>query len=338
MAINTMKSKTVVFTGKQRSQIIEDEISAPAPDEMLVRTTVSLISTGTECFCFRGEFDEDTVWSKWVKYPFYPGYSGVGEVMEVGGDISQFKKGDSVYTGGVHAEYQLVRPEGVIRLPEGITDEVASWSTLAFITQTAVRRAEHTMGDAAVVIGLGPLGQLVTQYLRIIGLRAILAVDTVPQRLAIAAQCGATGTFNGTAADARDFVSEHTEGNLADVVYDVTGNWKVFPTALPLARDFGRTVVLGDSPEPSKQHLSQDILTRQVTVIGTHNARLQPQYAHWTRDRQIALFYEYIKRGSFHLDDLITHRYQPDEAAQVYRQLLHNRSGTLGALFDWRLS
>jgi threonine dehydrogenase-like Zn-dependent dehydrogenase len=156
--------------------------------------------------------------------------------------------------------------------------------------------------------------------------------------LAIAAQCGATGTFNGTAADARDFVSEHTEGNLADVVYDVTGNWKVFPTALPLARDFGRTVVLGDSPEPSKQHLSQDILTRQVTVIGTHNARLQPQYAHWTRDRQIALFYEYIKRGSFHLDDLITHRYQPDEAAQVYRQLLHNRSGTLGALFDWRLS
>ena len=100
-----MKSKTVVFTGKQRSEIIEDEISAHAPDEMLVRTTVSLISTGTECFCFRGEFDEDTVWSKWVKYPFYPGYSGVGEVMEVGGDISQFKKGDSVYTGGVHAEY-----------------------------------------------------------------------------------------------------------------------------------------------------------------------------------------------------------------------------------------
>ena len=252
------------------------------------------------------------------------------------GDISQFKKGDSVYTGGAHAEYRLVRPEHVIRLPEGITDEAASWSTLAFITQTAVRRAEHTMGDTAVVVGLGPLGQLVTQYLGIIGLRAILAVDTVSQRLETAAHFGATATFNGIAADARNFVAEHTEGKLADVVYDVTGNWKVFPTALPLARDFGRTVLLGDSPEPSKQHLTQDILARQVTVIGTHNARLQPQYAHWTRDRQIGLFYEYIKRGVLHLDDLITHRYQPDEAAQVYRQLLHHRRGTLGALFDWR--
>ena len=132
------------------------------------------------------------------------------------------------------------------------------------------------------------------------------------------------------------FVSEQTEGRLSDVVYEVTGHWQVFPTALPLARDFGRLILLGDSPEPSKQRLTQDILTRQVTVIGTHNTRLQPEYAYWTRNRQIELFYKYIERRIFHVEDLITHRYQPNQAPEVYEQFLHDRSQTLGVLFDWR--
>lgn len=110
------------------------------------------------------------------------------------------------------------------------------------------------------------------------------------------------------------------------MVYDVTGHWQVFPTALPLARDFGRLILLGDSPEPSKQRLTQDILTRQVAVVGTHNTRLQPEYAYWTRNRQIELFYKYIERRIFHVEDLITHRYQPDQAPEVYEQFLCDRS------------
>ena len=110
----------------------------------------------------------------------------------------------------------------------------------------------------------------------------------------------------------------------------------MFPLALRLARDHGRAVLLGDSPYPSRQHLTHDVMTRQLTVVGTQNDRLQPQYGWWTRMRQMELFYSYLQRGQMRVSDLITHRYRPDDAPAVYRQLLADRSDTLGVLFDWR--
>ena len=198
-----VKSTTIVFTDQQKCEVLDEQVSNPSPDDILVRTVVSLTSTGTESFCYRGVFDTGTGWSSWVNYPFYPGYSAVGEITEVGSNVSSLKIGDRVYTGANHKELHLTRPENVVRLPDTISYEAAAWSTLATITQTAVRRAEHTMGDTAVVIGLGPLGQLVTQYLRTIGLGDILVIDTIPQCLATATRFGATAAFNGLAARRR---------------------------------------------------------------------------------------------------------------------------------------
>jgi threonine dehydrogenase-like Zn-dependent dehydrogenase len=48
------------------------------------------------------------------------------------------------------------------------------------------------MGDTAVVIGLGPLGQLIVQYLQVLGLREILAIDLIQPRLDRALKHGAT--------------------------------------------------------------------------------------------------------------------------------------------------
>ena len=225
---------------------------------------------------------------------------------------------------------------GLIRLPEGAGSEDAAWAALAFITQTGVRRAEHSLGDTAAVIGLGPLGQLVTQYLRAAGLREVLAIDTVPARLETALAHGATQAFHGSAADARDFVREHTEGRLADAVYDVTGHYAVFPHALKLARDFGTVVLLGDTPHPSRQHLTHDVLTRQLRIVGTHNSKLPGQHAHWTTEKQVLLFLEYVRRGQMRVADLVTHRYAPADAPRVYQELQENRAATMGVLFDWR--
>ena len=192
------------------------------------------------------------------------------------------------------------------------------------------------MGDTAVVIGLGPLGQLATQYLRVMGLREVLAIDMLRARLDIAIEHGATATFCGSAADAKDFVLEHTDGMLADVVYDVTGFYAVFPMALQLARRFGKVILQGDSPHPSKQHLTHDVLTRQLRVIGSHNQNLPPQYAYWITERQAKLFLQYLQRKQMRVSDLITHRFAPNEAADVYARLDSDRGGAVGVIFDWR--
>ena len=47
------------------------------------------------------------------------------------------------------------------------------------------------------------------------------------------------------------------------------------------------------------------------------------------------LFFDYVRRGQMRVSDLITHRFRPQEAAEVYRMLLHDRGATVGVVFDW---
>lgn len=333
----TMKSTAILFTAPGQVAVVEEDLRDPGEGEVTVRTIRSLVSTGTELICYRGERDEGTHWERYAAFPHRPGYCAVARVERLGPGVADLREGDRVCATIPHRQRANVTPAQLWApvVPETVSDDEAAWVVLAVITQTGVRHAEHVMGDTAVVIGLGPLGQLVTGYLRALGLEQVLAVDPVPMRLEAALAHGATAGLCAGAAEAREFVLEHTQGRLADVVYDVTGHFAVLPSALQLARDFGKVVLLGDSPHPSRQRLTSDILARQVKLIGSRSSRLPPQYAHWTPQRQATLFLDYVQRGQMTVGDLITHRFDPREAPAAYRALAEKREETLGVVFDW---
>ncbi|MEM7031916.1 MAG: zinc-binding alcohol dehydrogenase [Chloroflexota bacterium] len=328
-----MKSANIVFTGKQKAELREEAVPELPEDDLLVRTQLSLISTGTESICYRAVLEPGTHWAGWVKYPFYPGYSNVGVVEKVGSAVEGYQEGDRVFSTAQHRQYHIVKPP-VTKIPDEISNESAAWSKLSTIAQTGVRRAEIAMGDKVVIIGSGPLGQNLTQYTRLMGAEEVIVVDLVESRLAVATAHGATQTFMGSAADAVPFIKEHTHGQLADIVFDATGHFAVFPLALKLVRTFGTMMLIGDSPEPGKQVLTSDVVTRQITVRGSHNERLADE-REWHAGRQIELLYKYMARGQMRLDDLITHRHAPQTADDVYSGLLEDRSGTIGVAFDW---
>jgi threonine dehydrogenase-like Zn-dependent dehydrogenase len=219
-----------------------------------------------------------------------------------------------------------------------VSDEEAAWFGLAAIVQNGVRRAEHTLGDSAVVIGLGPLGQLVTQYLRVLGCWNIIAVDTAPARLEWARKHGATHTLQIDVATARETVREITEGRGADVVYDVTGHPAVLAPALTLPRNFGKVILLGDTGTPSQQHLTVDVVTRGLQIIGAHDGN-PPLHVNdhlfWTHRNMIRLFFEYVSRKQMNVADLVTHRYKPQQAPEAYELLRTSRDQAMGVMFDW---
>ncbi len=332
-----MKSLAIVFTAPRKVEVQEIEVPDPSPGQIMVQTLASLISTGTEGLCFNGDFDADSLWASAMKYPQHPGYSNVGRVIRVGAGVSQFKEGDRVFSTCNHRQFAVVAADHpkMAKLPAHTDTEDATWSWLTVVTQTGVRRAEQAMGETAAVIGLGPLGQLTVQYLRLIGLREVLAVDTVQARLDIAKAHGATAAFCGSAADARSFVEEHTDGKRADAVYDVTGHDAVLPFALNLVKTLGVVVLVGDAPHPSRQRLTHDVVRRQVRIAGTQNDFLPPQHAHWTAARQIPLFFEYLHRGQMRVKDLVSHRFAFADAPRAYALLHENRAATLGVIFRW---
>ncbi len=329
-----MNSTNIVFTGRQQAELRSEPVPELPADGVAVRTTVSLISSGTETICYRGESDSGSHWHQWVRYPFHPGYSNVGLVEQTGAAVSGFAAGERVFTSSHHHQVAITR--GVpVKIPDAVGDDSAAWSKLATIAQTGVRRAQLAMGATVVIIGLGPLGQLLSQYARVMGAEKILVIDPLPARLEVARAHGATHEFAGSAGDALPFVEEHTRGNRADVVFEATGHPPVLPLALPLAKRFGVVMLIGDAPNPSQQVLTSDVITRQISIRGTHNENLPGDQAEWSSERQVELFYTYLVRGVMKVDDLITARHSPAEAPAVYARLLHDRAASLGVLFDW---
>ena len=76
--------------------------------------------------------------------------------------------GERVFTSSHHHQVAIAR--GVpVKIPDAVCDDSAAWSKLATIAQTGVRRAQLAMGATVVIIGLGPLGQLLSQYARVMG-------------------------------------------------------------------------------------------------------------------------------------------------------------------------
>ncbi len=333
-----MQSLAITFTGPEAVELRRTPVADPGPGEVLVRTIKTLISTGTECICYAHLIEPGTNWERMVQYPFAAGYSHAGVVEAVGDGVSAPVIGDRVASFHNHRQFACGPAEGFLRIPEGVSDEAGAFYALTTVVQNAIRKAAHELGDTVVVIGLGVLGQLVVQYARLCGAREVIAVDLSETRLTMAASHGATETLCMDAEQAREPLAELTDGRLADVVYDVTGNPQVFASAQRLARRFGRLVLLGDTGTPSRQHLVNDFLWRGLHIVGAFSGDPPPEatdHHFWTRRNMALLFFDYLRRDQMRVDDLVTHRFSPKDAAEVYPLLLRDRGETVGVVFDW---
>jgi 2-desacetyl-2-hydroxyethyl bacteriochlorophyllide A dehydrogenase len=333
-----MKSLNVVFPSPGEVRVDVQEVTPLGATEVLCRATRSLLSTGTESFCLAGDFDAGTLWEEWVKYPFAPGYSMASVVVDVGSEVTRFRVGDRVASATPHAELFAVDERNAVRIPDDVTDEQACWMSLACTTQLGVRRAQLELGETVGVVGLGLLGQLVVQYLRLSGAARIVCIDTASERLELARENGATHVILASASDARQHVIDLTEGGMLDVVFDITGRHEVLAAASTLVRPLGRVILLGDTPSPSKQHLGPRIVGDSISILGVH-ASSAPEVAtyrdRWTLQAMTELFFEFVGTGRMNVDALVSHRFGPSEAPDVYAELQVNRSAYLGVIFDW---
>ena len=308
-----MESLNVVFTGKDQVEVRREPVPALQSGQILVESQCTLISTGTEGIVLGRKFAAGTHWDDWVKYPFVPGYNNAARVLEVAPDDSSSR---------------------LSSIPSAISDEEAAWFGMAYIAQVGVHTAKHELGDAGVIVGLGLLGQLVTQYVRNLGAREIIVNDTSEMRLEMAKSHGATHVLKTGVEDARDRVLELTGGKGADVVYDATGFPAVFAPALGLVRKFGKMLLLGDAGTPSEQRLTPDVVTRGVRILGAHDGHApgkETDHNRWTQRNMTDLFFTFLERGQMRVADLITHRYAP----QAYQMLQTNRATAMGIVFDW---
>lgn len=342
-------AQAVVFPEPGKVLVERREVRQPAPGEVLVRSVCSLVSVGTELIALRGAFSPGTHWADYVRYPFPPGYSTVGRVEALGAGVETLSEGELVFMMATHASHHLAQADGCAPLGPALAAGDAAWSALAGIAYVAARDAHYVLGDSVAVVGAGPVGQLSVRWARVAGASRIVAIDPVAQRLRLATAGGATDSLAMPAGASADALRRLNEGRLPRVVIDATGNSDVFADALALVGDHGRLVLVGDTGSPERQHLSSDLITRGLTVVGSHGRHLPravgldgPGGAGGAGALQRAatvrfasLFFELLADGRFGLDGLVTHTFPAEDCAAAYQLAQQHPEQVVGILLDW---
>lgn len=280
------------------------------PGGILVRTTCSIISPGTEKMKVeqarmsllqkaRARPDQvrkvlDTArtlgWkSAYAKVknrlesPTPLGYSAAGVVVAVDPLNTRFRVGDRVACGGAecafHAECLSVPDLLASPIPEGVEDWQAAYTTLVAISMQGVRQTDCRIGDRVLVIGQGLVGLLVTQLLRVSGAR-VMASDYDQSRLRIAEAMGAEQIVNPETNSIKDYIAEWTGGEGVDaVVICTSGKGKgIIEEAVSGMRERGMIVIVGnyDAELSWKEAYVKDIQVRYSKSYGP--GRYDPSY------------------------------------------------------------
>jgi 2-desacetyl-2-hydroxyethyl bacteriochlorophyllide A dehydrogenase len=325
-------ARRLVFPAKQEVLIEPFDPGKPGKDQVLIRTHLSLMSTGTENIVFNRLFDPGTHWDHWVKYPFYPGYSSVGMVEEVGEGVEHVQKGQRVAFRAGHRSVAVENAAGCFPIPDGIPSEQAVWFALAKITFHGALAARYALGDSALIVGAGPIGQMSLRWARAAGCTPIIVVDPAVHRLPLAEAGGASVVVTLPIGEAREAVLAAGGGKLPRVVVDSTGNAMVFAASLGLAANRGTVVIMGDTGVPTRQALTSDVITRGLTIVGAHDGHNTGEWNDATISR---LFFSLVASGRFPMSGLTSHVFAPDQAAEAYATANRDRALTMGIVFDW---
>lgn len=212
---------------KGGSSIVESPVPRDNKKHLIINTTTTLISAGTERMLVdfgkanlidkaRSQPDKvkmvlekvqtdglmttlDAVKSK-LAQPLPLGYCNVGCVHSLGKEVDGFKVGDRVVSNGPHADVVRVSKNLVAKIPDSVSDEEASFTVVASIGLQGIRLANPTMGECFVVTGVGLIGLLTVQMLRAQGCR-VLAIDYDQAKLELAKEFGAETCNPGKGED-----------------------------------------------------------------------------------------------------------------------------------------
>lgn len=279
------------------------------------------------------------------------GYSAAGVVIELGEEVEGFAVGDRVACAGAgianHAEVIDVPVNLAVKIPEDLETGIASTVTLGAIAMQGVRRAQPTLGETFVVVGLGILGQITAQMLSANGCR-VIGVDLDSRRIQLALDNGMDIGINPALENYVERVLKFTDGLGADavIVTAATESNQVISEAMQACRKKGRVVLVGDvgldlnRADFYKKELDFLISTsygpgRYDPVYEEGGQDYPIAYVRWTENRNMQAYIDLLAKGKVRLDNLYYPPYAIDKAGEAYDALKGSGDKPLLVLLEY---
>jgi predicted dehydrogenase/threonine dehydrogenase-like Zn-dependent dehydrogenase len=347
-------------TGRLTLADVAGPVRAPS-DGILVDTTVSLISAGTEraivdlarkSLVEKARERPDLV-KKVVERarregvlaaleavrakldsPIPLGYSLAGRVADVGRNARGFARGDRVACAGAgyanHAEVNAVPKNLAVHVPDEVSDEEAAFVTVGAIALQGVRLARPELGDVAVVIGLGLIGQIAVQLLRAHGCD-VIGIDVERGKVDRAIARGAVAGALSGVDDPLEIVRAASRGYGADAIVIAASSSTNEPLMLAgeLARDRARVSIVGllplEIPRKTYYEKELEVVVSRSYGPGRYDTEYEERghdypigYVRWTEQRNLQAILGAIATKRLDVKDLITHRFAFDSALDAY--------------------
>ena len=335
--------RAVQFSAPEAVDVVPIEPPEPPAGKLLVKTTVSAISAGTELLLYHGQVDPTTIADEelpaldgTLSYPIRYGYAATGTVSAVGDGVDAAWLGRTVFAFNPHESHFLAAPDDVLVVPEGVDTERAA---LFANTETAVNfmlDAAPRIGERVAVFGQGVIGLLTTALLARSPAETVVAVEPHARRRELARELGADVALDPTQTDVETAVHDRFDG--VDLAIEVSGRPSTLETAVEATRYDGRVLVgswYGTKRETLGfgDHHHRGRISIESSQVSTIDPMLRGR---WDVDRRRETAWRQLQTLGDDLDGLVTHRTPVEDAPKAYRRLAETPAETLQTLLTYR--
>ncbi len=294
-------------------------------------------------------------WDEWsqkhVQLPIPIGHEFMGEIVEVGSEVSGLKPGDrvsgeghitcgycrncragrrhlcrntvgiGVERAGAFAEYVSIPALNAFVLPSAITDDMASiLDPLGNATHTAL--SFDLVGEDILITGAGPIGIMCVAICRHVGARHVVITDINDYRLELAKKMGATRAVNVSRERVEDVMSELGMQEGFDVGLEVSGHPDAFRTMLQTMHHGGAVSLLGIPPGDTAIDWNQ-VIFKGLVLKGIYGREM---FETWYKMASM------IQSG-LDISPVITHHFPADEFQTGFDIMRSGQSGKV--ILDW---
>ena len=325
-----------------------DEIAEPkvGPNDVLIKVRKTAIC-GTDMHIY--------LWDQWaqktIPVPMAVGHEYCGEIVEVGSEVQGFAVGDrvsgeghitcgycrncragrrhlcrntvgvGVNRPGCFAEYLAIPAFNAFRLPDSITDEVASiLDPLGNATHTAL--SFGLVGEDVLITGAGPIGIMATAIARHVGARHVVVTDVNDYRLALARRMGASKAINVSHESLDDAMKDLGMVEGFDVGLEMSGNPTAFRDLLRTMHHGGSVALLGIPPDNTAIDWN-DVIFKGLVLKGIYGREM---FETWYKMAAML-------QSGLDVTPIITHRLPVSEFREGFEIMRSGQSGKV--ILDW---
>ena len=329
-------------------KIVFKEIEKPKPKKNEVLVKVERIGIcGSDIHVFKGIHP-------YTDYPIVQGHEASGTIEEIGSQVEDFNKEDKIIllpqvtcgkcfpcrngmyyicnnlkvmgfqTNGVAQEYIVLSKEMVLKIPRDLTYDEGAMMEPAAVAIHAIGRGGNISNKKVLILGAGPIGNLVSQAAKGLGAAKVMVTDKSDFRLNIAKECNIDFTVNPDHEDLHKAILDNFGEDGADIIFECVGIQDTISQAISVARKGSKIIIVGvyGGKPIVDLGLVQD---RELSLIGT--------LMYQRNDFLNAI--KLTKDGKLQLKKLITDEFPFSKFLEAYGHILEKKDKVMKVIINF---